>query len=605
MTTFETTAPLKGAEPMPSSRNARAWTTLGQLLTFARKYPWLFLLCVVCHLFYNGGAIAVAVFGAHVVSTAILGESPAQLMQLIVILAGLVVASGIGYWGVMWWCHVLAYRILVDLRVAFYNALERLSPSYMTERRSGDLVGAALADMEQLEWFYAHTMTDFVAAVVLTIAVLIALALIQPLLALILLPFIALVCSVPRWLWQISERQGKRLKAQLGELNAEMVDAVQGMREIVSFGRGPDWLRRITGHSRALAGMHIRYGARGGLETMATSTLTGLGMLAVLCLAAWFVTQNVISWPMLPVALILGANAFRPVLAITEILKGYGLIAASAARIFGVITRPALVEDQPAAQAVTRYARPSWPVQFNAVRFRYAPEMPLVLNDVSFEVKPNETVALVGHSGAGKSTCTHLLMRFWDVQAGSVSVGGYDVRDLTQESLRDLITIVPQDIYLFNTSLRDNIRLGKPDATDAEVEQAAKDALIHDFIMSLPQGYETVAGERGVQMSGGQRQRIAIARALLKDAPILIMDEAVSNLDTENERALQTAMARARAGRTTLIIAHRLSTIKSADRIVVLEHGRAVETGTHDALVAQGGAYAQLIASQREGALVE
>ena len=215
---------------------------------------------------------------------------------------------------------------------------------------------------------------------------------------------------------------------------------------------------------------------------------------------------------------------------------------------------------------------------------------------MSFGIEPGETVALVGHSGAGKSTCANLLLRLWDVQAGSVTVGGIDVRDLLQRDLRSLISVVPQDVYLFHASVADNLRLGNPDATDDEVRRAARLAQAMSFIELLPDGFDTVLGERGASISGGQRQRLAIARALLRDAPILVMDEAVANLDAESEASLREAMAEVARDRTTLLIAHRPSTIRTADRVVVLDRGRVVESGTYDELIASGGHLSTLLA---------
>ena len=247
-----------------------------------------------------------------------------------------------------------------------------------------------------------------------------------------------------------------------------------------------------------------------------------------------------------------------------------------------------------------RAAAPS--VVFDAVGFDYGPGEPQALSEVSFIAEPGHTVALVGRSGAGKTTCANLVMRFWDPSLGSVQLDGHNIRDFKLDDLRSQVALVSQDTYLFNASIRENIMLGRPDASQVELEQAARQANCHDFITAFPDGYDTLVGERGMQLSGGQRQRIAIARALLKNAPVLILDEATSHLDAVSESQLRQALENLMQGRTTLVIAHRLSTIRDADRIVVLDQGRAVEQGSHQELLGRHGLYAQLVATQLVGA---
>ena len=339
---------------------------------------------------------------------------------------------------------------------------------------------------------------------------------------------------------------------------------------------------------------------RAGIEQGAVVAFMSCGMLIVVAVAAVHVSRGDLDPAYYAVAITLAIFVFIPILAVATVAQSLGIVFASADRAFRLLREPAPVTDAPGATPPDSEVEPR--VTFTGVTFGYPGGGTPALQDVSLEIAPGETVALVGHSGAGKTTCASLLMRFWDTDAGTIAIGGYDVRQLPQHSLRELIAWVPQDIYLFNTSLRENIRMARPGATDAEVEKAARTALAHEFITEMPRGYDTVAGERGVQMSGGQRQRIAIARALLKDSPVLVLDEAVSSLDTRNEQELNLALHAVRQGRATLVIAHRLSTIRSADRIVVLEEGRVVEQGTHDELLAHGRVYRSLIAAQTEAA---
>jgi len=294
-----------------------------------------------------------------------------------------------------------------------------------------------------------------------------------------------------------------------------------------------------------------------------------------------------------PVAVVIATGAFAPLISISATFREVGPVTAAADRIQTLLAAQPTVTDQVTAPP-TGNVTPR--VVFDNVRFGYGDHLPEVLHGISFTIEPGETVALAGHSGAGKSTCANLLMRLWDVRTGAITIGGHDVRAFPQHDLRQHMAVVPQEVYLFHTTIRENIRLGRAGATDQEVEQAAELAQASAFIQALPEGWETIAGERAAMLSGGQRQRIAVARALLRDASILIMDEAVSNLDAESEHALHTALQQVAADRTTLLIAHRPSTIKLADRIVVLDRGQVAETGTYAPMLATGGTLARLLA---------
>jgi ATP-binding cassette, subfamily C, bacterial CydC len=572
---------------------------LRPLLTVLRPYRRHLLLAVASGIVDQGLAVGAAVTAAWLVGAAVTGSELAELRPGLWLLACLVLPRALAGWLESYVAHDMAFRILVDLRARIYEALERLAPAYLLERRSGDLGAAAMGDVETLEVFFAHYLSPLTVACIVPPAALLGLALVHPLLPLVLLPVLLLVATVPAWLRGRAAEQGRRLRGRLGEVNAYVVDAIQGLREVVSFGQGRRQLAGLDRQGALLRDAQIAHAKRASAEHAAVDALIAAGMLAVLAVAGALTAAGSIRPALFPAAVVLAAFAFGPVADVTHVAKELGVVAAAGERIFTLLgVRPA-VTDRPGARPPGR-VDPR--VRFDQVRFRYGPGLPDAVTGVSFEIRAGETVALVGHSGAGKSTCAHLLLRFWDVGGGAITIGGHDLRDLPQASLRELLSLVPQDVYLFNQSIAENIRMARPDATDGEVEDAARAALAHEFITGeLPDGYDTVVGERGARLSGGQRQRVAIARALLKDAPVLVMDEAVSNLDAESERALEVAMDRARSGRTTLVIAHRLSTIMAADRVVVLDHGTVAEIGTHHELLARNQSYTRLVGAQTSG----
>lgn len=536
--------------------------------------------------------VAVAATGAAMVGRVATGARAADLLPLLVVLVVLVVLQAGAHFADTYVAHVGAFRALADLRQRGYEAIERLAPAYTTGRRSGDLASVAMGDVELLELFFAHTIGPLVVALVVPLVTVVAVGVIEPAVGLTLLPFLLLVATVPSWLHRRGEAQGAIERAATGALAARLVDDVQGVREVLAFNAADHQVAGLNRDGHTLRRVQVVHASRVGVEKAVTDVLVTAGVLAVVLTASAMVAGGDLDGALLPIVVVVAASAFVPVTTLGQTAVEIGRIGAAAERLEALLAATPAVVDR-AAVAPARDFAPN--VTFEDVHFRYSPELPEVLRGVSFSVRKGETVALVGHSGAGKSTCASLLLRLWDVVGGAIRIDGTDVRDMPQDRLRKLVSVVSQDVYLFNTTLSDNLSLGRPGATFEEVRRAAEVASVDEFITSLPNGYATVVGERGTRMSGGQRQRIAIGRALLRNTPILVLDEAVSNLDAESEELVRSAMAQATTDRTTLVIAHRLSTIRAADRVVVLERGRVVEGGTFARLINRGGPFTHLV----------
>ena len=563
-----------------------------------RPHLGLMSLAVISEILRQVSGIGVAVLGAALFARAVAGTAIEELYPYAAAMIILGLARGtFGYLG-PYLSHVAAFRILVDLRDEFFWAIEPLAPAKLARRRTGDLVSTAVSDIELLELFFAHTAGPAVVAFIVPIIALTALATINLLLAEALLIFLILLILMPRLAFWLGTTLGERLRGQQALLNSQVLDTIQGMKEILSFGYSRQRLEELSENSATLLALQARQARNIGLQSAASISIVSVGTLAVLLCASILVRQNSLAPGFLPITMILASSVFLSITSVVEISKQLSLTRAAARRLFLLLDEQPAVRDESGLGPAVPIESIEPSISLQDVSFRYAPDEPLILSSISLEIPAGSTVALVGTSGAGKSTVINLMLRFWDPDAGRILLGGSDLRRYPMKELRRLFSVVSQDVFLFSDSIRENIRLGRPEASDAEVEEVASRARIHDFIITLPQGYDTLVGERGVRLSGGERQRIAIARALLKGAPILVLDEATSSLDAENERAIKEALMERREGRTTIMIAHRLSTVVDADWIFVINGGRVVEQGRHEDLIARKGRYARLVEAQ-------
>jgi ABC-type multidrug transport system fused ATPase/permease subunit len=535
--------------------------------------------------------IGVGVLSALIVLALKHHEPYAGLAIALAIVAPL---SGILHWFESWLAHDMAFRLLAEMRIDAFRKLDALAPAYLVRRRTGDLMALATHDIELVEYFFAHTVAPAFVAILVPAVVVAALAWANGWIAVALLPFLLAVGLSPFLMRKRVDRLGSEAREAAGELGAFAVDSVQGLGEIVAFQQEDARGARLDQLSQRHISLRLPFFSELTLQHAILEVLTGLGGLAVVVVGAALAQQGAIDPGLLPLLTILAMAAFLPVSEIAQIGRQLADTLGSTRRVYALANEPIPVRDGP---GVPRRAGAA-ALALEKVSFSYPGQTRRALSDISFEIPAGKTVALVGTSGAGKTTTAQLLMRFWDPDSGRITLNGADLRDYKLDDLRRLVALVAQDTYLFNDSLRANILIARPDASEADLQAAIRHASLGELVAALPEGLDSPVGERGTSLSGGQRQRVAIARAFLKDAPILVLDEATSHLDAVNEQAVRRALDLLQADRTTIVIAHRLSTVRDADLIVVLDAGRVAETGTHASLLAKNGLYARLVSRQ-------
>ena len=575
------------------------------LVRFVKPYKWFLVLTIICMILVTSMNMAGPWMIRNLVKTLTSGVEGEGSIQQVNFLALAVIIiyflRAITQFGTNYISHYAAWNILEDIRQYLYDHLQRLSLRYFEDRQTGELMSRVINDTRNFERLLAHAIPTILVNGLMLIGVSYILFTMNVRLALYTLIPMPLLAWMVLKFSKISRPLFKQAQKEIAEVNSILQDNFSGIKEIKAFTQeeyesNRTW-QRISAHSKAiLQALKLSNAFHPSLQFVSS-----LGTVIVIFFGGRLALRGELPIEDM-VAFLLYLNIFyQPILALGRINEGLQQALASAERVLEVVNEEPDIKDSKDAKIIERA---KGAIEFRDINFRYVENIP-VLKNISFKIEAGETLALVGPTGVGKSTIAHLIPRFYEPNSGEVILDDINIQEIKVSSLRKQISLVSQDIFLFNGTVKDNILYGHSEASDKEMIQAAKAANAHQFIMELENGYQTKVGERGVKLSGGQKQRISIARAILKDAPILILDEATSSVDTQTEQLIQEAIDKLKENKTTVVIAHRLSTIQEADQIIVLQEGEILEKGKHKELLQKGGLYTELCKAQSPDLLLE
>ncbi len=592
-----------GAADWGDEESPLSWALLGRILSYARPYRALIVLTFLLVLVSAALSLAPPLIIQQIIDKAIPGGNRTQLVILAAAMIAVPVFNGFVQVAQNWGNTIIGQRMMFDVRGQLYNHVLRMPLSFFTATRSGEIMTRLTNDVNGVQQVVTTSFTNVMTNAVIVASTMAFMAWLDWRLTIVALVALPAFIYPTRRFGDLRFRAGRRAQASLGEMTTLVQEKlnISGVVLVKTFGREAQEEESFAEVSEQVRKHQVSQLMVGRWFFMIVTLYGAVAPAMVYGYGGWLVISGEMLVGEVVAFVFLVNRLFGPV---SQLFSVHVDVAGSFAlfeRLFQYMDMPVDIEEQPDAEDLPAADRS---IAFDHVSFGYDAGQP-VLKDVSFEGKPGELIALVGPSGAGKTTATYLLSRLYDPDEGTVTLDGHDVRDLTFASLSRHIGMVTQETYLFHSSVKDNLLYAKPDATDAELEAATRAAHIHELIEEMPNGYETLVGERGYRLSGGEKQRLAIARIILKDPRILLLDEATSSLDSHSERLIKEALEPVLRSRTSIVIAHRLSTIMAADQILVMDGGRIVERGTHEQLLAVGGLYARLYHEQFKDGTVE